>query len=67
MDSFRSISLFSGAQGLDIGLGLAGIDIVLGQDIEASCVQTMIAQMGIRAYLVIFVLWMRRSGTGRRY
>lgn len=43
MDSFKSISLFSGAQGLDIGLGLAGVDIVLGQDVEPSCVQTMAA------------------------
>ena len=41
MDSFKSISLFSGAQGLDIGLSLAGIDIVLGQDVEPSCIQTM--------------------------
>lgn len=43
MDSLKSISLFSGAQGLDIGLGLAGVDIVLGQDVEPSCVQTMAA------------------------
>lgn len=43
MDSFKSISLFSGAQGLDIGLGLAGVDVVLGQDVEPSCVQTMAA------------------------
>lgn len=43
MDNFKSISLFSGAQGLDIGLGLAGVDIVLGQDVEPSCVQTMAA------------------------
>lgn len=41
MNSTKSISLFSGAQGLDIGLGLAGVDIVLGQDVEPSCVQTM--------------------------
>ena len=41
MDSFKSISLLSGAQGLDIGLSLAGIDIVLGQDVEPSCIQTM--------------------------
>lgn len=39
----KSISLFSGAQGLDIGLGMAGIDIVLGQDVEQSCIQTMTA------------------------
>ena len=43
IDSFKSISLFSGAQGLDIGLGLAGVDIVLGQDVEPSCVQIMAA------------------------
>jgi len=37
MDNFKSIFLFSSAQGLDIGLGLAGVDIVLGQDIEVLC------------------------------
>lgn len=43
MSNYKAISLFSGAQGLDIGLSMAGIDIVLGQDIESSCVQTMAA------------------------
>lgn len=43
MDTCKSISLFSGARGLDIGLSLSGIDIVLGQDVESSCVRTMIA------------------------
>lgn len=43
MDTRKSISLFSGAQGLDLGLALAGIDIVLGQDVEPSCVRTMAA------------------------
>lgn len=43
MDARKSISLFSGAQGLDIGLAQAGIDIVLGQDVEPSCVRTMTA------------------------
>lgn len=43
MENAKAISLFSGAQGLDIGLGLAGIDIVIGQDIDQSCVETMIA------------------------
>lgn len=37
----RSISLFSGAMGLDIGLMEAGIDITIGQDFDAYCVQTM--------------------------
>ncbi|MDR1616499.1 MAG: DNA cytosine methyltransferase [Syntrophomonadaceae bacterium] len=37
------ISLFSGAMGLDIGLAKAGLDIVLGQDFDASCVATMCA------------------------
>lgn len=37
----RSISLFSGAMGLDIGLMQAGIDIQIGQDFDSSCIQTM--------------------------
>ena len=37
----RSISLFSGAMGLDIGLMQAGIDIRIGQDVDASCSQSM--------------------------
>lgn len=37
----KSISFFSGAMGLDIGLMQAGIDIVIGQDFEPSCIQTM--------------------------
>lgn len=39
----RAISLFSGAMGLDIGLMQAGIKIEIGQDFDAYCVQTMIA------------------------
>lgn len=39
----RSISLFSGAMGLDIGLMSAGIDIRIGQDFDAYCVRTMLA------------------------
>ncbi len=35
------ISLFSGAMGLDIGLQQAGLNIVIGQDFEPSCVETM--------------------------
>ncbi len=35
------ISLFSGAMGLDIGLGKAGLNVVIGQDSEPSCVETM--------------------------
>lgn len=37
----RSISLFSGAMGLDIGLMQAGIDIRIGQDFDRSCILTM--------------------------
>lgn len=37
----RSISLFSGAMGLDIGLMQAGIDIRIGQDFDDACIQTM--------------------------
>lgn len=39
----RSISLFSGAMGLDIGLMEAGIQIEMGQDFDAYCIQTMMA------------------------
>lgn len=39
----RSISLFSGAMGLDIGLMQAGINIQIGQDFDNSCIQTMFA------------------------
>lgn len=35
------ISLFSGAMGLDIGLGKAGLNVVIGQDFDAVCVKTM--------------------------
>lgn len=41
MADMRSISLFSGAMGLDIGLMEAGIKIEIGQDFDAYCVQTM--------------------------
>lgn len=37
----RSISLFSGGMGLDIGLMKAGIKIEVGQDVDQSCIQTM--------------------------
>lgn len=37
------ISLFSGAMGLDIGLGKAGLNVVIGQDFDQSCVDTMLA------------------------
>ena len=39
----RSISLFSGAMGLDLGLMQAGIDIQIGQDFDNSCIRTMCA------------------------
>jgi len=35
------ISLFSGAMGLDIGMSNAGLNVVVGQDFDASCVGTM--------------------------
>lgn len=35
------ISLFSGAMGMDIGLAKAGLNIVMGQDIDNDCVETM--------------------------
>lgn len=42
MDKNRNvISLFSGAMGLDIGLAKAGLNIVIGQDFDKSCVETM--------------------------
>ena len=37
----RSISLFSGAMGLDIGLMQAGIQIEVGQDFDPACIETM--------------------------
>ncbi|WP_300715049.1 DNA cytosine methyltransferase [uncultured Acetatifactor sp.] len=40
-DNRDVISLFSGAMGLDIGLGKAGLNVVIGQDFEPSCVETM--------------------------
>lgn len=40
-DNRDVISLFSGAMGLDIGLELAGLNVNVGQDIDASCVATM--------------------------
>ena len=46
--SKKAISLFSGAMGLDIGLMQSGIDIVIGQDYDKYCVDTMI-QNGHRA------------------
>jgi len=39
--NLRSISLFSGAMGLDLGLMQAGIEIQIGQDFDGSCIQTM--------------------------
>ena len=35
------ISFFSGAMGLDIGLTKAGLNVVIGQDFEPACVETM--------------------------
>lgn len=40
-DNRDVISLFSGAMGLDIGLGKAGLNVVMGQDFDRSCVDTM--------------------------
>lgn len=35
------ISFFSGGMGLDIGLGQAGLNVVIGQDFEHACVETI--------------------------
>ena len=35
------ISLFSGAMGLDIGIQEAGLRVIIGQDFDQSCVETM--------------------------
>ena len=35
------ISLFSGAMGLDIGLEKSGLNVLIGQDFDKSCVETM--------------------------
>ncbi|MDO5308906.1 MAG: DNA cytosine methyltransferase [Planctomycetia bacterium] len=37
----KVVSFFSGAMGLDIGLMRAGLNVVIGQDFDASCVSTM--------------------------
>lgn len=42
-DNRDVISLFSGAMGLDIGLGRAGLNVVIGQDFDKACVETMLA------------------------
>lgn len=39
--AFKSVSLFSGAMGLDIGLRQAGISTVLAQDCNHACIQTI--------------------------
>lgn len=41
MQNRDAISLFSGAMGLDIGLEKAGLNVVVGQDFDLSCVATM--------------------------
>ena len=40
-DNRDVISLFSGAMGLDIGMEKAGLNVVIGQDFDESCVKTM--------------------------
>lgn len=40
---YESISLFSGAMGLDLGLEKAGINITLHQDFDKTCYDTMVA------------------------
>lgn len=46
-DNRDVISLFSGAMGLDIGLAKAGLNVVIGQDFDASCVKNQCGQMDI--------------------
>ena len=41
MTDTRSISLFSGAMGLDLGLMQSGIRIEVGQDFDTVCIETM--------------------------
>ena len=38
-DNRDVISLFSGAMGLDIGMQKAGLNIVIGQDSDESCIK----------------------------
>ena len=40
-DNRDVISLFSGAMGLDIGLEKDGLNVLIGQDFDESCVKTM--------------------------
>lgn len=40
---YESVSLFSGAMGLDLGLEKAGINIKLCQDFDKNCYETMLA------------------------
>lgn len=40
-ERYNTISLFSGAMGLDIGLEQAGANILIGQDFDAACIRTM--------------------------
>ena len=40
-DNRDVISLFSGAMGLDIGMSKAGLNVVIGQDFDVDCVETM--------------------------
>ena len=40
-DNRNVISFFSGAMGLDIGLMKSGLNIAIGQDFDAACVQTI--------------------------
>ena len=65
MDNRDVISLFSGAMGLDIGLGKAGLNVVIGQDFEPSCVETMRANGGRSALRFIGKTAERRSRAKR--
>ncbi len=40
-DNRKVISMFSGAMGLDLGLIRSGLDVVIGQDLDKFCVETM--------------------------
>ena len=55
-DNRDVISLFSGAMGLDIGLQKAGLNVKIGQDFDAICVETMRARYRLRRIPSVVIL-----------